>query len=88
VAFLGGDAAYRVVGKVYGGTRAWLVGRLSEPYDFESSATPPTPFQFVLEPRIFAKFGIITPSLGFLIPIGGQLGGEINGIRLHVNAEF
>jgi hypothetical protein len=42
----------------------------------------------VLEPRIFAKFGIITPSLGFLIPIGGQLGGEINGIRLHVNAEF
>jgi hypothetical protein len=88
IGFLGGDAAYDLLGKKYVGLRAWLAWRMSEPYDFESSATPPTPFQFVIEPRIFAKFGIITPSLGFLVPIGGQLGGEINGIRLHVNAEF
>jgi len=43
----------------------------------------------VLEPRLFAHLGIVTPSAGFLIPVGGELGDTgINAFRIHVNVDF
>lgn len=85
---IGGDAAYEVLSKAFVGMRAWLTWNAIRPYDFEGPATEPSDFQFVLEPRLFAHFGIVTPSAGFLIPIGGELGGNINAFRIHVNLDF
>jgi hypothetical protein len=87
-AFLGGDVAYDVLGEKYIGLRGWMVWRTVEPIHFETDATGDTPFQFGLEPRIFAKFGIFTPSVGLVVPLGGQLGGEIMGLRLHGSFVF
>jgi hypothetical protein len=41
-----------------------------------------------MEPRVLAQFGKVVPSVGFLIPLGGQLGGNIYGLRLHVDVVF
>jgi hypothetical protein len=88
IGVLGGDAAYEVLSHAFVGMRAWLAWNAIRPYDFESDATEPSPFQFVLEPRLFAHFGIVTPSAGFLIPIGGELGGNMNAFRIHVSLDF
>jgi hypothetical protein len=71
------------------GADAWVVYNPLEPVQYESSATPPTKFQFVGEPRLGAVFGKVRPSVGFVYPIGGRLADSgIFGIRAHLDYAF
>jgi hypothetical protein len=85
---LGGTAAYEVIQRGYIALAAWAVYRVIEPIEYNSSATSETRFQFVLEPKILAQFGPVVPSIGFVLPLGGQLGGNVTGLRLHVDVVF
>lgn len=68
------------------GADVWMVYNPLEPIEFDSNATPPSPVQFVGEPRIGAAFGKLRPSLGFIYPLGGRLSDSgIAGARLHVD---
>jgi hypothetical protein len=87
-AVLGGSAAYEVIKRGYIALAAWGVYRVIEPIAFTSNATEETKFQFALEPKILAQFGPVLPSIGFVLPLGGQLGGNITGLRLHVDVVF
>lgn len=70
---------------LWAGLDTWLVYEPIEPLEFESSAVDPSPFQFVVEPRVGALFGKLRPSLGVVLPIGGRLAdGGLTGFRLHV----
>ena len=60
---------------------------------FVFDATParekPTTVQAVLEPRVGARFGPVSPSIGYIAPLGGRLGGaDDGGVRLNVSAFF
>jgi hypothetical protein len=85
---LGGTASYEVLERKFLALAAWATYQVAPQVDYTSSATAPSPFQFVLEPRILAQFGHFVPSAGFLIPVGGQLGGHVNGVRIRVEAVF
>jgi hypothetical protein len=87
-AVLGGTASYEVISHVHLALAAWLAWLAAPQVAFDSNQTAPSPFQFVLEPRLFAQFGHVVPSAGFLLPLGGQLGGNINGLRIHVDVVF
>jgi hypothetical protein len=89
VALLGGSASYEVLEhKLFLALAAWATYQSPPLANHPSSATPPPPFQFVLEPKILAQFGRIVPSVGFVAPVGGQLGGNIYGLRIHIDAVF
>jgi len=87
---LGGDfhlALYQ--DKIDIGTRAWMALISNDPYDLIYSGggvTPPSKFQFVLEPQARAAFGPLRVVLGFIWPLGSRLGGDqtVNGLRLMV----
>lgn len=87
---LGGSASYEVLERKFLALAAWASYQVTPTVDFTSSAsvTKPSPFQLVLEPKILAQFGHFVPSVGFLIPVGGQLGGHINGVRFRIDAVF
>lgn len=84
---LGGSLSYEVYKHWYGALAAWVTYEIGRDYTWEGG-NPPTPVQFVMEPRILAQFGKVVPSVGFLVPLGGQLGGNIFGLRLHVDVVF
>jgi len=85
---VGGTASYEVFEQKHLALSAWALYPLVEPIAYSSNATQPSRFQFVLEPKILAQFGRVVPSIGFLIPVGGQLGGNVNGLRIHVDVIF
>lgn len=87
-ALIGGTASYEVVSHGYLALSAWATYAISPTIDYTSDATSPSPFQFVLEPKILAQFGRVVPSVGFIAPVGGQLGGNIYGVRAHVDVIF
>ena len=72
---------------LFAGLDAWFSYRAIDPVEFESAiGASQDKFQFVLEPRVGARFGKLGVSGGFLIPVGGPLGDAgINGIRLHAD---
>ena len=58
-------------------------------YEPVTNPTGPSPFQVVFEPRVGAKFGKITPTASYVLPIGGQLADAgVGGVRLHVDVAF
>jgi hypothetical protein len=70
------------------GLDAWFSYRAIDPIEYESAlnATPPSSFQFVIEPKLGARFGKLGVGAGFLLPVGGQLGDSgIKGVRLHAD---
>jgi hypothetical protein len=74
---------------LWAGADLWLVYSPLEPIKFDSSATPPSNFQFVGEPRLGAAFGKLRPSLGFIYPLGGRLADAgIAGVRAHLDYAF
>ena len=86
-------ASYNFVDKplVYGGLDFSLIWTPIYTFDFDAAAnvTRPSTFQAVLEPKIGARFGRVSPSLGYILPLGGRLGDAGNGgIRLLVSAAF
>jgi hypothetical protein len=85
---LGATGSYEVVDHVHIALAAWAVYQAIPSIDFTSAATSPSSFQFVLEPKVLAQFGHVVPSIGYVLPLGGQLGGNISGLRLHVDVVF
>jgi hypothetical protein len=75
--------------RVFGALDAWLAYNPIHALEFESKmgATPPTRFQFVFEPRIGAHFGKISPSIGYIFPIGGRLA-DAGTSGLHLRCDF
>jgi hypothetical protein len=72
---------------LFAGLDAWFSYRAIHPVEYESAigATRDT-FQFVVEPRVGARFGKLGVAAGFLMPVGGPLGeAGMNGVRLHAN---
>lgn len=87
-AILGGTASYEILSrKLFGALAAWATYEIAHDYTWEGG-NPPSPFQFVIEPRVLAQFGKVVPSVGFVVPLGGQLGGNIYGLRVHVDVVF
>lgn len=81
-------ATYALIEKpwIWGGLDMWLVYNAIEQIEFDSPATDPTPLQLVAEPRLGARFGAVSPSVGFVFPIGGRLAdSSISGVRAHVD---
>ncbi len=75
------------VGKLWLGLDAWMVWNAVEGVRFVSTATPPSPLQFVAEPQLGLTFGRFRPVAGFIYPIGGRL--RDSGIQsVHLHAEY
>lgn len=86
-------ASYNFLDKplLYGGLDFALVWSPVNTFDFDANnaVTRPSALQAVLEPRVGARFGAISPSVGYIAPLGGRLGdGGNGGIRLRVDAAF
>jgi hypothetical protein len=86
-ALLGGSVSYEVLAKKYIALAMWATYELGHDYTWEGG-NPPSPFQFVMEPRLLAQFGKFVPSVGFVVPLGGQLGGNMFGLRVHLDVVF
>lgn len=89
-ALLGGSVSYEVFEHAHVALAAWARYGIIEQVDYDpgSTVSTPTKFQFVTEPKILMQFGHVVPSIGFVLPIGGQLGGNALGLRLHVDVLF
>ncbi|MEI9953966.1 MAG: hypothetical protein WDO74_34570 [Pseudomonadota bacterium] len=88
-----GGIAYQFLDKpkLFGALDSWLAYNAINAVEFNSiaGATPPTRFQFVLEPRVGARFGKISPSIGYIFPIGGRLAdSSASGLDLHCDFGF
>ena len=58
-------------------------------FNADPASAKPTTIQAVLEPRVGARFGAVSPSIGYIAPLGGRLGGaDDGGVRLRVDAFF
>jgi hypothetical protein len=81
----GGQFFYNIVeGKVDLGARAWITYFIKDVYDVPAATEGPAKLNFVVEPQVLAKFNAIRAGLGFILPIGGRAGGDVqmNGLRL------
>lgn len=91
VTTLGGSYNFLSSPLVYAGLDLAIVWTPIQTFVFNAtpaSATPTT-VQAVLEPRVGARFGAISPSIGYIAPLGGRLGGASDGgVRLRVDAFF
>lgn len=87
-AILGGSASYEVIDHLHVALAAWASYQIARPVDYSSGASGPSNFQLAVEPRVLAQFGHFVPSVGLVLPIGGELGGNIIGLRLHLDAVF
>ncbi|HEX3773139.1 MAG TPA: hypothetical protein VHV51_01680 [Polyangiaceae bacterium] len=70
---------------------SWVVTNAVDNVAFNSNdnVTNPSPIQVVFEPRLGARFGKISPSLGYIFPIGGRLAdNHISGLELHCDVGF
>jgi hypothetical protein len=76
---------------LFAGLDSWFVYKLVEEIEFQSrgQGDEPSTFQLVFEPKLGATFGAVTASVGYVLPIGGQLGdANSQGVRLGIAAEF
>lgn len=91
VTTLGGSYNFLAKPLLYGGLDFALIWTPIHTFDFDAggNVTRPSAFQAVLEPKVGARFGSISPSVGYILPLGGRLGDAGNGgIRLLVSAAF
>ncbi len=73
---------------VYAGLDLAVIWTPIETFDFDpaNDVNSPSSLQAVLEPKIGARFGKVAPSVGYIAPLGGRLGGgDIGGVRLRVD---
>ncbi|MEO6602918.1 MAG: hypothetical protein ABIQ16_23740 [Polyangiaceae bacterium] len=85
--------AYQFLDKpwLYGALDSWMAISAINPIEFESfdHAKKPTRFQMVFEPRVGARFGKVSPSVGYIFPIGGRLADtSVSGLELHCDVAF
>lgn len=92
VTTLGGSYNFLSSPLVYAGLDLAFVWTPIDTFVFDEagdSDARPTRLQAVLEPRVGARFGAVSPSVGYIAPLGGRLGdAEVGGIRLRVDALF
>jgi len=85
--------AYQFLAKpaLFGALDSWVTYNAIHAVEFNSAAgaTTPTRLQVVFEPRVGARFGKISPSLGYIFPIGGRLAdSSSSGLELHCDVAF
>ncbi len=85
--------AYRFLEKpaLAGALDSWIAYNAINAEEFTSAAgaSGPTRFQVVFEPHLVARFGKISPSLGYIFPIGGRLADNTtSGLELHCDVAF
>ena len=85
--------AYQFLDKpvLFGALDSWLVYNAVNPEEYTSptGAVGPTRFQVVFEPRVGGRFSKLTPSLGYVFPIGGRLANAgASGLELHCDVGF
>jgi len=71
---------------LFGALDSWFVTNAVNDVEFTSAqgASGPSRVQVVFEPRLSARFGKISPSLGYIFPIGGRLAdSHTSGLELH-----
>lgn len=88
-----GGVAYRFWARpnLFAALDTWFVYNAINPVEYTSNsgASGPTRLQFVFEPRIGARFGKISPSIGYIFPIGGRLAdNSTSGLELHCDVAF
>jgi len=77
--------------RLFGALDSWIAYSAINAVEFNSNqgASAPTRFQVVFEPRIGAHFAKISPSIGYIFPIGGRLAGTSStGLELHCDVAF
>jgi hypothetical protein len=70
---------------------SWIVTNAVNAVEFKSNAgaTGPNRIQVVAEPRLKARFGKTSPSLGYIFPLGGRLADDhTSGLELHCDIAF
>jgi hypothetical protein len=70
---------------------SWFVTNAVSAVEFDSraGATGPSRVQVVAEPRFVARFGKISPSVGYVFPLGGRLAdNHTTGLELHCDVAF
>ena len=80
--------AYQFLDKpvLFGALDSWMGYNAvnAEEYTSPTGAVGPTRFQVVFEPRVGGRFGKVSPSLGYVFPIGGRLADAgASGLELH-----
>ena len=85
--------AYRFLDKpmLAGALDSWIAYNAVNAEEFTSTAgaSGPTRFQVVFEPHLVARFGKISPRLGYIFPIGGRLAdSSTSGLELHCDVAF
>jgi hypothetical protein len=91
VTTLGGSYNFLDKPLIYAGLDLAIIWTPIEPFVFNAAGAnaKPTSVQAVLEPRVGARFGHVSPSIGYIAPLGGRLGDAGDGgIRLRVDAFF
>ena len=91
VTTLGGSYNFLAKPVVYAALDLAIVWTPIQTFVFDSDVNDATPttIQAVLEPRVGARFGKISPSVGYIAPLGGRLGDAGDGgVRLRVDALF
>ena len=88
---VGGEAYANVLtGHLDLGLRAWGTVLFKEPIeeDLGPASGTPSKFQFVLEPSVLGRFGPIRTALGLIVPLGGQLGSDVQIFGLRLSAAY
>ncbi|MEP7052091.1 MAG: hypothetical protein ABJB12_17130 [Pseudomonadota bacterium] len=85
--------AYRFLDKpmLTGALDSWIAYNAINAEEFTSTegAAGPARIQVVFEPHLSARFGKISPSLGYIFPIGGRLAdSSTSGLELHCDVAF
>jgi len=91
VTTLGGSYNFLSKPLIYAGLDLGIVWTPIQPFVFNAAGPDarPTSVQAVLEPRVGARFGAVSPSVAYIAPLGGRLGAANDGgIRLRVDALF
>jgi hypothetical protein len=80
--------AYQFLDKpnLFGALDSWIATNAVNNVEYTSAtgATAPSRIQVVFEPRVGGRFGKVSPSLGYIFPIGGRLAdSHTSGLELH-----
>jgi hypothetical protein len=84
---------YRFLAKpvLAGALDSWIAYNAVNAEEFTSAAgaAGPARIQLVFEPRLVARFAQLSPSLGYIFPIGGRLAdSSTSGLELHCDVAF
>ncbi|MEZ4233528.1 MAG: hypothetical protein R3B89_30400 [Polyangiaceae bacterium] len=85
------EGAYWFIEQLGAGLRGSLVYNIIDPVDYtpDAEVTQPSPLQLSLEPQVRGNYKGVVAFIGYLIPLGGQLGdAKMSGLRLGARTNF